>query len=310
MLRRAWRRIRPYALWIVLIAPAWLLGGLLVGTAWGDADGDTEMALAGAILIGTTLPWIAIRAGLPGLWRNIRFFPLAIGLAIPGALFGTLFLSLALDSGDEPILTGVALFLIAAPLVWCLIRAGRLWRARRRMVRDLRSVVVGGPAIDSTAFADVPFFIADKRFYYALNNVLMYQELDRLVWAYGERGGWYWCQLAVWNREAGAVVLPLHAQTVPEALRRLRAAAPWLATGFNRALTDSWNLDHAEFLALIERHRVSGQPFAPAWAAGSEIVPVLPRTGGDSQVDSGVGARREQREIEKALKLWSGAAAG
>ncbi|MBM3502255.1 MAG: hypothetical protein FJX65_00120 [Alphaproteobacteria bacterium] len=300
---RTGRRLR--ILWIVLLTPPWLVGSLMIagGLFEGD-DTNVEMMIAGAILIGATLPWLAIRVGLPRLWRDMHHSPLTIGLAIPGVLFGSLFLFMGLLEEDEPVIVGIGLFLVAAPLGWCLFRAGQRWRRRQRMVHDLRTYAVGGPIVDTDPFAVIPFVVVGPRIYYPLNNVLLYQDIDQLVWAYGEQTI-YWYQLAIWNRDAHAVILPIHVLDAPEALNRLRAVAPWIATGFSRTLVQTWNIDHAEFLALIEQHRTSGQPFAPTWAAGSDTVNVVPRSRQSSQIDFGSASRREQREIERVLTLWS-----
>lgn len=312
MRRRLWRVVRPQLAWIVFATLPELLGWLLFATYF-LADGEPElfMFVTAIILITAPLPWLLVRLFLGRLWRDIRRFPLTMAIGAVLWIFGGLIGAIAFDLSDVEIAVAiVALCLMAAPLVWLAVRVISLRLHRRRIVRELREILGDDVPLGPDTLAVTPFVIAGPRIYCMVDKALEHQDIAGLVWAYGEVfSGWFRCQLVILNRDARAVVLPLWKIDLPAALDRLRAAAPWIAAGFNRALVDSWNFDHRELLETIDRHREAGTAFAAPWAQGAGPVAVAPRVRTDDRVDAGTSKANEDREIAKALARWSGEAA-
>ncbi len=234
------------------------------------------------------------------LWLDVTNAPLALGIAIGGLGIATL---ISAFNDYDPM---IFLF-YSVPTAGVLARA--VWKANARRTRlgQLLGAALGahGDADSDVAtdrLPDIPVCVSQKWIYCAREKDVDVQPLDKMIWAYAEtiylRRR---VQLVIWNRGAGANVLPLRRRHLAAALDRLRRAAPWLPVGYNAAMKETWNADHREFIALVDGCRDSGRPFRAPWA-GQGLAPTTasgPINAIQSIVDS-----VEERERDKLMQRW------
>lgn len=247
------------------------------------------------------------RLRLLRLWSDITGEWGAKGVAILG--FFIFSLGTALDSATA---IGIGSFAVAACIAWIL---RNIWKAnvrRRHLAQSLSAALVSHGEVEAVAtgdaFPDIPLWVGRDRIYCAGSMEVEVILLGQLVWAYAEMykavfgataiGFSARYQLALWNRDAVATVLPVHKRFRDASLDRIRQAAPWIPVGYSEVMKESWNADHAEFLALVDSRRVTGKPFDAAWA-GREIVRVLL----DSQRPDFAFGQDDAEEIGEVKKL-------
>lgn len=240
------------------------------------------------------------------LWSDITDHPLALIVALIGiaiAAFGA-------DPDDFSLalcLVGVvpALGAIAWVLYRILQAGARRSRLRRSLGAALGAAGDGAAKVAGDGFPDIPLCLGRHNVYGARETDVAVLPIDHLVWAYAEKFLFRrHTQLVLWNRDATAIVLPVRKRYRNDALERLRQAAPWLPVGYNEAMKESWNADHADFLALVEAHRQSGRRFDAPWAGrgmAGVAAPLKP-----SNLLAERERRQEQAELEKLQQRWAG----
>jgi hypothetical protein len=214
-------------------------------------------------------------------WQRLRA-DFAGELAAKGvALFAILpiLLGWALES---EVAMGIGGVLIAGSFARIVFRIQAASARRHYLVKSL-DATLGADGEANVAggdeFPDIPFWIGRSQIYCAREMDIEAQAFDQLVWIYAESyrvfGFFRRYQLALWNRSAVATVFPVGKFFRDAALERVRQAAPWLPVGFNAAMKESWNADHAEFIALIDSHRIAGNRFEAPWAGNGMAVVLL-----------------------------------
>jgi hypothetical protein len=154
--------------------------------------------------------------------------------------------------------------------LWIMLGALRTEVRGRRLRRLLVEALAanGDEGISHDDFPDLPVCFGKKRVYCARGKELDVQPLEDMAWAYIEKIVLHptWQQLVIWNRKAQASVLPVRKHFIVRALERIENAAPWLPVGYSMALKESWNVDHRDFLAMVEDFRRGGRRFDTPWA--------------------------------------------
>ncbi|MSO88842.1 MAG: hypothetical protein EXQ89_02540 [Rhodospirillaceae bacterium] len=194
------------------------------------------------------------------LWLDSTNAPLKLGSAIGGIGIATL---VSVFNDYDP------MFFLLYTVPTAGVLAYAVWKAnaRRTHLRQLLGAALGaqgdaGADVATDRFPDIPVCVSQKWVYCAREKDVDVQPLDKMIWAYAEiialRRR---LQLVIWNRGGGANVLSVRKRYLAPALDRLRRAAPWLPVGYNAAMKETWNVDHRDFLALVDGCRDSRQPF-------------------------------------------------
>ena len=99
---------------------------------------------------------------------------------------------------------------------------------------------------------------------YAGKGQVTIRRLDQLAWVYTERIRHRYnmipyrppsYQLLAWDRGGNGAAIPLRKHAMAPVLASVKQHAPWIFTGYNENLKESWNADRREFIALLDARR-------------------------------------------------------
>jgi hypothetical protein len=227
------------------------------------------------------------------------------------ALFGVLLIFLGLQLDDDASVIEFGGGLVAVSLVWIVFKILRANTRRDRLAKSLITALAahGEAAAGSDAFPDIPFWVGRDHIYCAGETEIEAQPLDRLVWTYAEAflifGFFRRYQLALWNRDAVATVLPVSKRFRDAALNRIRQAAPWMPVGYSISMKESWNSDHAELLALVDSHRQANKRFEAPWAGNEVVFVLLDSQRARTDPVHGLSESKEKAELKKLAQRWA-----
>ena len=119
-----------------------------------------------------------------------------------------------------------------------------------------------------TKLEDQPLHVGRRWLCYVWKRHAFVFPLEYVVWAYTERIKHSYnaipyrvsYHLMLWGRDGKGRALPMRKRNTAASLQRLRIAAPWLPLGYSEKLKESWNADHAEFLAFVDARRRQAAP--------------------------------------------------
>lgn len=203
----------------------------------------------------------------PGfLWRDLKHIVGAVLLFI----WGIYAIAESEGTGNQI----VSVLLIVGGIAWG-IYAIRRWRTRSSLATHPFGVTLASlgdrtaimQAVDQdfagrTADA-LPLQVGKRFICFARKAQVAVIPFDHIVWVYGEvvrhsvnmipTGKSY--QVVVWKRDGTAENLPVTKSQLDQCIRRLSEAAPWLPVGTSDVLTETWNADRNDFIAMVDAQR-------------------------------------------------------